>query len=113
MNQDIRNPSVPFLTTDKMETWRRLARQSGLPDPLSSGPDWQITARNNSRRREDDCIVRIDGDSGLFFSRSSLDDLVVLSAFEAHWKFGSPVLGPHGFEMLMELISELCPFSNG
>lgn len=107
MNQAIQNPGASFLTTHELEAWRRLAIGSGVPDPLSSGPEWQITARNNSRRRRDDCLVRIDGDSGLFFSKSSLDDLIVLGAFEAHWKFGSPVLGPRGLKMLMELISEL------
>lgn len=85
--------SVSQIEPSEIEHWDHLAAHSDHPDASSCGSAWQITAFENSRRHASAILFRQTKDSQIVFSLVTYDDDFVMYPLEAHWSFGSPLIG--------------------
>lgn len=87
--------------------WDALAARSGAPDPSCCGPVWQVTALACSRRAGAPVFLRQSGDSQIAFALSASPSGLRFGPLEAHWGFGSPLLGPRAIDLLFDMIDQL------
>jgi len=93
--------------------WNRAAAAGSQADPFCCRTEWQLSyheAMDPHRK----LIVREQSGSIAAFAEmnlpeSSAGSLSIYSPVESHWFFGSPVLGPAGVDLLVELFDELVP----
>ena len=95
------------LTGDVAGLWDALAARSGAPDPSCCGPVWQLTALACSRRAGAPVFLRQTDDSQIVFALSASPSGLRCSPLEAHWGFGSPLLGPAAADLLFDMIGRL------
>ncbi len=90
-----------------LDLWDMLAAHSDMPDPASGGPVWQLTALACSRRSGAPVLFRQTQDSQIAFAVTQWLSKWRFGPLEAHWGFGSPLLGPHAVDLLQEAIEQL------
>ena len=95
------------LTGDAFAFWDALAARSEAPDPSCCGPVWQVTALACSRRAGAPVFLRQSDDSQIAFALSASPSGLRFGPLEAHWGFGSPLLGPRASDLLFDLIDQL------
>ena len=87
--------------------WDDLADREDMPDASSGGSAWQISALEASRRWANPVIFRQSPQGQIAFSLSRTGKALKLQAWEAHWKFASPLLGEAAVDLLVETVSDL------
>lgn len=76
-------------------------------DPLCCRSEWQISFHENLAP-DQTVVVRTSDDSIAAFAVHRQSGLgIVLTPFEWGWRFGRPVLGPSGLELLQLLLAEV------
>ena len=95
------------LSRSVLERWDRLALKECVPDPCSGASAWQISALEASMRRDNPVIFRQSDDGQIAFSLTTIGGSLKLVPWEAHWKFGSPLLGPGSYDLLLKTISDM------
>ncbi|MCB1615162.1 MAG: GNAT family N-acetyltransferase [Pseudomonadales bacterium] len=95
------------ISPKQIDHWDYLAAHSNTPDPQSCGPAWQLTAFANSRRRNLPILFLQNETSQTVFSIQEAGEKWLLEPLEAHWEFGSPMLGPEALQLFEDAITEL------
>lgn len=95
------------LSDEVLLYWDGLAAREDVPDASSGGAAWQISALEASRRWANPVIFRQSPQGQIAFSLSRIGKAVKLQAWEAHWKFASPLLGEAAVDLLVEAVSDL------
>ena len=95
------------ISQDEDRRWDEIAAIAQLPDPQSCGSAWQLTAFACSRRSGAPIVLRQTRDSQIAFALTPALRGCHFGPLEAHWNFGSPVLGPDGVALLVDCIQQL------
>lgn len=101
------------LTACELAAWDALCGRVDIPDPHCCGPDWQLTAFSSSRRAGAPILVHADEDSLVALTLTRDGEGYRLGPLEAHWGFGSPVLGMRAAQILMHSVGTLRPLLPG
>jgi CelD/BcsL family acetyltransferase involved in cellulose biosynthesis len=101
------SPEDTELPDEALVQWDGMAVREHLPDASSGGSAWQISALGASRRRANPVIFRQAPQGQIAFSLSRIGKALKLEAWEAHWKFASPLLGEAAVELFDETVSDL------
>ena len=101
----LRDPSE--LSAGEIAHWDALALSADMPDAQSCASAWQLSGLARSRRAGASIVLRQTDDSQAAFAVTKAFRGYRLGPLEAHWHFGSPLIGPGGADLLADIIRQL------
>lgn len=85
---------------DFLRHWRRLALSTRQGDPFCCAPLWHLAFHEAFSPRRRIFFASAPGAAVIFAEKIFAPGLVALTPLEAHWFYGTPVLGPGGVDLL-------------
>ncbi|MGA1342270.1 MAG: GNAT family N-acetyltransferase [Hyphomonas sp.] len=101
----LRDPSE--LSANEVALWDALALSAEMPDAPSCASAWQLSGLAGSRRAGASIVLRQTDDSQAAFAVTQTFRGYRLGPLEAHWHFGSPLIGPGAADLLADIIRQL------
>ena len=87
--------------------WNKIALSSEQVDPFCCLTSWQLSFHEVFSPIRRLLIKESSGSIIAFAEEISTDGSVALTPIEAHWMFGSPLLGPDAIDLLIETFGDL------
>ena len=101
------NHSSTTIDHQQQAIWRQAALSTDQADPFCCTPEWQLSF-HQAFCPEQPLLLSCANQSILAFAEhSSAEETTILAPIEAHWLFGSPLLGPYAVELLAEQLAGL------
>ena len=88
-------------------SWNKIALSSEQIDPFCCLTSWQLSFHEAFSPNRRLLIKESSGSMITFAEKIHHDDSVVLTPLEAHWMFGSPLLGPDAIDLLIDCFGDL------
>jgi CelD/BcsL family acetyltransferase involved in cellulose biosynthesis len=101
----LRDPSE--ISAGEIALWDALALSADMPDAQSCASAWQLSGLARSRRAGASIVLRQTDDSQAAFAVTKAFRGYRLGPLEAHWHFGSPLIGPGSADLLADIIRQL------